>query len=469
MSTHVDGASPAVAPEPDDPERDGGADGTEWVRAEMARRMAANRSVRGRHARRSEDARSEQRDAPADARRRVDTPPRPWTAAAAAPPPEPPENYVPRHSVLTPGPAAEPATPTGPVPAARPDGSAVGGPSLPSGLPVRRKRTGPGTPLRSDARAPVGPWSGPSPVVSPEPALRLGAPPEAPVTPEPVPAWGLPLATPVQGMAVVGAAAPVEPPAAAPPADEAPGESPAADDERAAADDDTLPGTDRAPAYDDDTHETDEDAADDDDTADAADVDDAPPPVPAQVAAAAPAANAADVVDPPTAPHPIVLPRRTVVPGRTLGVPAQRGSEARVVTPRPLTPRQIPVVGTAPPEPGSTRVRVVLSERKGVARPVRTIKEVQEGTAVGELLRRNLIRSQLRVTLRFALLTVVVLGSLPVLFALLPEVSRFEVFGLRLPWILLGFLMYPFLVGVAWCYTRLADRVEQNFADHVQD
>jgi hypothetical protein len=129
----------------------------------------------------------------------------------------------------------------------------------------------------------------------------------------------------------------------------------------------------------------------------------------------------------------------------------------------------IPVVGTAPPEPGSTRVRVVLSERKGVARPVRTIKEVQEGTAVGELLRRDLIRSQLKVTLRFALLTLLVLGVLPAVFALLPVAGQARVFGVGLPWVVLGVLMYPFLVLVAWSYTRSAERVEQNFADHVQD
>ncbi len=52
---------------------------------------------------------------------------------------------------------------------------------------------------------------------------------------------------------------------------------------------------------------------------------------------------------------------------------------------------------------------------------------------------------------------------------LLPEVGRFHVLGLRVPWLLLGLLVYPFLVGVAWRYTRVADRVEQNFADHVQD
>ena len=32
-----------------------------------------------------------------------------------------------------------------------------------------------------------------------------------------------------------------------------------------------------------------------------------------------------------------------------------------------------------------------------------------------------------------------------------------------------GGVSLPFLVGVAWRYTRVADRVEQNFADHVQD
>ena len=153
-----------------------------------------------------------------------------------------------------------------------------------------------------------------------------------------------------------------------------------------------------------------------------------------------------------------------------VGIPVQRAPvHNRNVPPRPVTPRHIPVVGTAPPEPGSTRVRVVLSERKGVARPVRTIKEVQEGTAVGELLRRNLIRSQLMVTLRFAALTVFVLGTLPAVLTLLPEVGRFHLLGVRVPWLLLGLLMYPFLVGVAWRYTRVADRVEQNFADHVQD
>ena len=179
---------------------------------------------------------------------------------------------------------------------------------------------------------------------------------------------------------------------------------------------------------------------------------------------------APDPDDPPTTPHPAVAARRVTVGGRPVDLSAQRRSDrARVVSPRPLTPRTIPVVGTAPSEPGSSRVRVVLSERKGGARPVRTIKEVQEGTAVGDMLRRDLIRSQLAVTLRYAAFAALVLGVLPALFTLLPEVGRLDVFGLRVPWLILGVLMYPFLVGVAWRYCHAADRREQDFADHVQD
>ncbi|WP_245707409.1 hypothetical protein [Pseudonocardia oroxyli] len=115
------------------------------------------------------------------------------------------------------------------------------------------------------------------------------------------------------------------------------------------------------------------------------------------------------------------------------------------------------------------RVRVVLSERKGVARTVRTVVDVQEGTPVGELLRANLIRGQLGVALRVGLVALLVLGALPILFAYYPELGRLEVLGLRLPWLLLGVLVYPFLLGLGWWHTRAAERVEQNFADHVQD
>lgn len=122
------------------------------------------------------------------------------------------------------------------------------------------------------------------------------------------------------------------------------------------------------------------------------------------------------------------------------------------------------------PEPAPTRrVRVVLSERKGVARSVRTVVDIQEGTPVGALLSTNLIGSQLMVALRVGAVAAVTLGLLPALFAIFPELGRVIVLGIRLPWLLLGVLVYPFLLGLGWWHTRAAERVEQNFADHVQD
>jgi len=484
VSTHLDGAPPSMA-DPDDEDPDDGDlessdfdDGSHWVRAEIERRMAANRSTRGRHARRggaaAGPAERHARDVVLPDTRHEPAPPLPLPPAVPLPPPgfaaagDLPENYVPRHSVQTPGPAAEPAEPvSAPIPIVRPatgddpSGTPLGGPSLPPTgmpLPVRRKRGGPGTPLQVGGAA-AGPWSRPSTSIVPnEPVQRLGAPPSRLGAREPLPPWGVP-ASPPRGFPAARDAHPAVGGA----------ETAAPDTDGIATDDDELVAGDTVP-----TEQVADDAIDLDTPV--VDRPAAPPVAPGRAAStpgtsvpasAAPTAER-DLAEVTTTALPVVGGGASP-PARFVGIPVQRASGHRNVVPRPVTPRHIPVVGSAPPEPGSTRVRVVLSERKGVARPVRTIKEVQEGTAVGELLRRDLIRSQLKVTLRFAVLTVFVLGSLPAVFVLLPEVGRFHVLGLRLPWLLLGLLVYPFLVGVAWRYTRVADRVEQNFADHVQD
>ncbi|MBC8093782.1 MAG: hypothetical protein H7Y15_17965 [Pseudonocardia sp.] len=113
-------------------------------------------------------------------------------------------------------------------------------------------------------------------------------------------------------------------------------------------------------------------------------------------------------------------------------------------------------------------MKVVLSERRGGAHPVRTVVDIQEGGVVGEMLRSNLIGSQLTVALRFALLAGLTLGLLPLAFALFPEIGRIEILGLRLPWVVLGVGVYPLLWALGWWHTRTAERVEQNFADDVQ-
>lgn len=137
--------------------------------------------------------------------------------------------------------------------------------------------------------------------------------------------------------------------------------------------------------------------------------------------------------------------------------------------PAPVTPPPpAPVSADPPPAPGK-RVRVVLAERKAAARPVRTVVDLQGDSPVGEALRTGLIVDQMRVALRFALLGGLTLGVLPLLFYVVPELGTISILGLRLPWLVLGILVYPFLLGLGWWFTRTAERVEQDFADHIQD
>jgi hypothetical protein len=111
----------------------------------------------------------------------------------------------------------------------------------------------------------------------------------------------------------------------------------------------------------------------------------------------------------------------------------------------------------------------VLAKRRSSRRVVRTLAELEDQTGVGEVLVRQLVGVQLMLAIRLMLLTVVVLGSLPLAFLLAPSLGAISVLGLRLPWLLLGLAVYPFFVAVAWSYNRGADRNEQDFADHVEN
>lgn len=82
---------------------------------------------------------------------------------------------------------------------------------------------------------------------------------------------------------------------------------------------------------------------------------------------------------------------------------------------------------------------------------------------MGEALVKGLMRAQLALALRLALVVVTGLGALPLLFVAAPGVAEFKVFGVHLPWLLLGVLSFPFLLAVGWAYVRWAERNEQDF------
>jgi len=121
------------------------------------------------------------------------------------------------------------------------------------------------------------------------------------------------------------------------------------------------------------------------------------------------------------------------------------------------------------PQPPTGRARIVLSEvaarRTGADR---TRAELTQQTRVGEALVRGLVRAQLTLAVRMALVVVIGLGGLPLLFAIAPTVGTVKLFGVNLPWLLLGVVSFPFLVAVGWAYVHLAERNEQDFTDLVQ-
>ena len=110
------------------------------------------------------------------------------------------------------------------------------------------------------------------------------------------------------------------------------------------------------------------------------------------------------------------------------------------------------------------RTRVVLADvHPRTHDHDRTRTELAEQTQVGEALVQGLVRAQLALALRLALVVATGLGGLPLLFAVAPEVSTASVIGVDLPWLLLGVAAFPFLFVVGWAYVRLAERNEQDF------
>ena len=122
-----------------------------------------------------------------------------------------------------------------------------------------------------------------------------------------------------------------------------------------------------------------------------------------------------------------------------------------------------------PDAPVRDRVRVVLAERRSPTRAVRTVAEIEQQTETGEFLLVNLVRAQLALAVRLALVAVLVLGALPLLLVVVPTLSDTVVLGVRLPWLLLGLLPYPVLFGLGRLYTHHAERNERDFADDAED
>jgi hypothetical protein len=92
-------------------------------------------------------------------------------------------------------------------------------------------------------------------------------------------------------------------------------------------------------------------------------------------------------------------------------------------------------------------------------------REIDELTPLGELYLDSLMRSQRRTAVSVCLGTVGLLVGIAVLTAEVTGLDRLTVFGIRLPWLLLGVAVYPVLIGIGGLAVRVAERTERAFAE----
>ncbi len=94
--------------------------------------------------------------------------------------------------------------------------------------------------------------------------------------------------------------------------------------------------------------------------------------------------------------------------------------------------------------------------------------EIDAQSEVGEIYLRTLLRAQLRAGLAVLSMLVLTIGMLPLVFWLVPALTRWHVLGMPVSWGLLAFGCYPVLVLLAWRYVRVAERNERAFARVVE-
>lgn len=120
-------------------------------------------------------------------------------------------------------------------------------------------------------------------------------------------------------------------------------------------------------------------------------------------------------------------------------------------------------MSTAPPR----RVRITHPRTEAVrhagVRPA--VREIDEQTRLGEMYMQALIRTQRRLAVAVCASVVVVLGGVALLGAFSPRFARTRWVGIPVPWLALGLLIYPVLIGLAAYLVRQSERNEQAFTE----
>lgn len=104
--------------------------------------------------------------------------------------------------------------------------------------------------------------------------------------------------------------------------------------------------------------------------------------------------------------------------------------------------------------------------RRGPQRP--PVREIDEETRLGDVYMSSLIRSQRRLAITVCVGITVLLVGTALLGALAPGFADIRVFGVPLPWLVLGALVYPPLIALGWYTVRSSERTERDFMELIR-
>jgi hypothetical protein len=95
-------------------------------------------------------------------------------------------------------------------------------------------------------------------------------------------------------------------------------------------------------------------------------------------------------------------------------------------------------------------------------------REIDEQTRLGDVYMSTLIRAQRRLALTVCAGIALLLVGTALVGAYARDFVAFRVFGIPMPWLILGLLIYPALIGLGWYTVRNAERTERDFLDLVK-
>jgi len=113
------------------------------------------------------------------------------------------------------------------------------------------------------------------------------------------------------------------------------------------------------------------------------------------------------------------------------------------------------------PVPPRVRVTGPPRRRQGTPRPV----DIEAESPLSEVYLDSLLAAQLRLAGRTLLVLALAVGSLPLVFFVVPDLVEVTPLGIPLSWLLLGVGVYPLLLLLGWRFVVRAERNERDFVD----